>query len=151
MVLLVAQGHLAEGFARLEQARRQCVDSNHRYFACRVQSVLGSVYLEIARRKGGGGLLAALKQAGVVIKHVLPAAKKAQVHLERAITMAEEIGARAVLGMALFDMGRLCQTTRRPGPARKYFSRAIEEFEHCGATIRLEQAKQELARLESSG
>ena len=61
--------------------------------------------------------------------------------------MANEIGARGLLGQAYLELGALYKAKRRTSQAQKYTSDAINIFQHCEAEVYLKQSKEVLASL----
>ena len=92
---------------------------------------MGTIYLKIAVADGSA----------------LSAAETAEDHFNKAIEMAEQIGAKGTLGTAYFDLGRLHIARRRKDQARECISKAIDVFEQCEIETRLNQAKEALDSL----
>jgi tetratricopeptide (TPR) repeat protein len=81
------------------------------------------------------------------LKNVPFAAKKAENHFQKAIEVAQEIGAKGLLGQVKLDLGLLYKVNGNPDNARKCISDAIQLFEECEADIYLKQAREALAAL----
>ncbi len=75
------------------------------------------------------------------------AAKNAEKHLSKAIEIADEIGAKGVLGQAFLDLGLLHKVKKRTGRAKDCISKAIRIFEECEADVYLKQAHEEFESL----
>ncbi len=88
-----------------------------------------------------------IKNIGFLVKNVPFAAKKAEDHFNKAIEMAEQIGAKGILGMAYYDLGRLHIAKRRKDQARECISKAIDLFEQCEIETRVKRASEILASL----
>ena len=86
-----------------------------------------------------------LSNFGFLFKNVLIANKKAEEYLNEAITMANEIGAKGLLGQASLELGALYKAKGKSAQAQKYISEAIKIFQQCQAEIYLKQAKEALA------
>ena len=89
-----------------------------------------------------------MRNIGFLIKNVPSAAKKAEFHFNKAIEVAMEIGAKAILGQVFLDLGLLHKAKKKTDKARKCISKAIEILEACEAIVYLKQAKEALASLE---
>jgi tetratricopeptide (TPR) repeat protein len=74
-------------------------------------------------------------------------AKKAQNHFQKAIELAQEIGAKGFLGQVKLELGLLHKIKGKPDEARKCISDAVRLFEECEADIFLKQAREALAAL----
>jgi tetratricopeptide (TPR) repeat protein len=77
----------------------------------------------------------------------LISSKKAEEYLNIAIAVAEEIGAKGLLGQAYLELGALYKAKRKTAQARKYISKAINVFQQCEAEEYLKQARDTLASL----
>jgi hypothetical protein len=88
-----------------------------------------------------------IKNIGFLLRYAPIAAKKADQHLNNAIGIAKEIGAKGILGQATLDLGLLCKAKKQTDLARKNITGAIEIFEQCEAEVFLKQAKEALASL----
>jgi tetratricopeptide (TPR) repeat protein len=87
------------------------------------------------------------RNIGFLLKHVPFAAKKAEVHFNKAIEISKKIGAKAVAGEAYFDLGLLYGARGRVDLAHESISNAIRLFEQCEAEVFLRQAKEALEQL----
>jgi tetratricopeptide (TPR) repeat protein len=88
-----------------------------------------------------------MRNLGFVVKNLPFARGKAEQHLQRAIELADEIGARVISSQAYFDLALLHKSRKRPERAKECLSEAIAIFEECGASVYLKQAKQTLVSL----
>ena len=75
------------------------------------------------------------------------ASRRAENYLRRAIEVAQEIGAKAALGMAYLDLGLVYKAKRRRDRAKEYISTAIQCFQQCEAVLYLKQAKEAMKSL----
>jgi tetratricopeptide (TPR) repeat protein len=82
------------------------------------------------------------KNVGFILKNVPSAAKKGLEHLNRAIEVAKEIGAKGIEGQAYLGLGRLHEIKGRSDQARDCFSKAIQIFKECEAEIYLKKANE---------
>ena len=86
-----------------------------------------------------------LSNFGFLVKNASIANKKAEGYLNEAITMANEIGAKGLLGQASLELGALYKAKGRSAQAQRYISEAIKIFQQCQAERYLKQAKEALA------
>jgi class 3 adenylate cyclase/tetratricopeptide (TPR) repeat protein len=140
-VATIAKGSMNKGLKMLEECVQTCVRNRRRFFHAYSEYILGNVYLQIVQGEGDLGFSTLVKNIGFLMKNVPFAAKKAENHLNKAIEVAEEIGANGILGQAHLDLGRLHQAKKRKNRARECMAKAIEHFELCEAETFLTQAK----------
>jgi hypothetical protein len=108
---------------------------------------MGKLYLQIAEGAAKVSLSVALKNIGFLVKNVPFTKQKAADNLKKTIDIAEEIGAKGLLGMAFLDLGLLHKVKGEKDKAREFISTAIQFFEHCEAEVYLKQAKEALESL----
>jgi tetratricopeptide (TPR) repeat protein len=130
-VIDVAQGHMARGLSRVEEARRRCEEGGAKSWVILAESMLGSIHEQIAEGAGP----------------VSPAAKTAENHFRKAIELAQEIGARGPLAQATLELGLLHKIEGKADEARRCISDAVRLFEECEADLFLKQAREALAAL----
>jgi len=106
---------------------------------------MGFVFLKIFQGEGPKSLSLLVKNIAFIIKNVPIAAKKSESHFIKAIEIAEDIGAKGVLGPAYLDLGRLYKAKNRLEESKACISEAFQIFEQCGAEGYLKHAKEELA------
>ena len=109
--------------------------------------VLGKVYSQITEGSGSTPLSTIARNLGFLIQNVPFASKKAEEHFSRAIEVAEEIGAKSMMGMAYLDLGLLHRMKGKVEQAKKCLSEAIQIFEPTEAEGFLKQAQEALASL----
>lgn len=143
----VAQGHMSRGLTMIEEAKDLCEESGVTYMVISGEYILGRIYKQIA--EGAGPLSPAIvaKNIGFLVKNVPFAAKKAESHFRKAIKLAQEIGAKGLLGQVTLELGLLHKIKGRSDEARKCISDAVRLFEECEADVFLKQAQEELASL----
>jgi tetratricopeptide (TPR) repeat protein len=146
-VLSIIQGKMSVGMEKLEEALSLTKNNGRKSICAILEHVMGYVYLQIVKGEGPKSLSFLAKNIGFIIKNVPAAAKKAEAHLNRAIELAEEIGANGVLGEAYLDLGRLHKAKNKTDQARDCFSKAIKIFEQNKAEVFLKQAKEALGSL----
>ena len=145
--ILIAKGQMSQGFQLLEETQRTLLENQRRAFYAFTDYILGNIYLQMVERSSAISLSTMAKNIGFLVKNVPFAAKKAEEHFNKAIAVEKEIGAKAYLGMAHLDLGRLHRAKGRYDKARECICTAIELFEQCEAEAYLKQAKEALESL----
>jgi tetratricopeptide (TPR) repeat protein len=145
--IYVSQGHMSRGLTMIEKERDLCEERGVKPYIIMAEFILGRIYKQIA--EGAGPLSPAIvaKNIGFLLKNVPFAAKKAENHFQKAIDLAQEIGAKGFLGQATLELGLLHKIKKRNDEARKCISDAVRLFEECEADVFLKQAQEELASL----
>jgi tetratricopeptide (TPR) repeat protein len=143
---LIAKGRMKQAVRILEGTRQTLIRNQRRTWFAQSEYVLGKVYSQIAVGPTPAFPIMA-KNIGFLVRNVPSADNKAQEHFSKAIEVAEEIGAKNVLGPACLDLGLLHEAKRRKDQARERISEAINIFQECEAEIYLKQAKEALASL----
>lgn len=144
---LVASGHMKQGVKMLEGVRQNCIENQRRTFHSRVEYALGYVYSQVAMGPTPGFSIMA-RNIGFLVKNAPVAAKKAEEHFNKAIEVAEEIGAKSILSAVYCDLGLLHKARKRTDQARECLTKAVNMFEETGGKAYLEHAKEALASLE---
>ena len=85
---------------------------------------------------------------GFLVINVPFASKKAEAHFKKVIEVAEEMGAKTILGGAYLDLGLLHKAKKRTDKAKQCISEAKKMFEQCEADAYLKQANEALASLQ---
>ena len=88
------------------------------------------------------------KEMAFLAKDLPFASKRAEDHLHAAMEIAQEIGAKGVLGQAHFDLGLLHKAKGKKEQAKKWISEAVDLFEQCQAEVYLKRAREALESLE---
>ena len=88
-----------------------------------------------------------LKNIIFLLKTIPFAARRAESHLNKAIEICRELGAKGILASALLDLGNLHKAKRRIEQARDHIAEAVQLFEECEAQNYLNQAKNALRTL----
>jgi len=146
-VVYIAKGRMTQGFNLLKKGQLSYLENQNVPFYCVSEYVLGKVYLQIVQGSESVNIATIMRNIGFLIKNVPSAAKKAEFHFKKAIEVAREIGAKAILGQVYLDLGLLNKAKKRTDKARKCISKAIEILEACEAIVYLKQAKEALASL----
>jgi class 3 adenylate cyclase/tetratricopeptide (TPR) repeat protein len=143
----VAQGHMARGLATVEEATRRSEESGGKFPVIVTEFMLGRIYKQIAEGAGPVNPATIAKNIGFLVKNVPFAAKKAENHFQKAIGLAQEIGAKSLLGQVTLELGHLHKIKGKNDEARKCISDAVRLFEECEADAFLKQAREALAAL----
>ncbi len=146
-IVSIAKGQMSEGLKLLQQGCQMYLDYESPPFCAQGEYTLGSVYLQIVDRAAPLSFSRVAKNIGFLVKNVPFATKKAEEHFGKAIEIAEEIGAKGILGRAYLGLGLLHKATKRRDKARDYISRASQVFEECETDGPLQKAKEALASL----
>lgn len=141
-VILIARGNISVGVNAVEHILGIFFENESRYHYATGEYFLGKVYSQIAQGHGPRNFAVLFKNLGFLLKNVPFAGKKAETHFNKAIEVAEEIGAKGILGQAKLDLALLHKAKGRTGQARKCISEAIEAFEQCEAEVFLKQARE---------
>ena len=147
--VLMAKGNMNRGLKMMELARKTLKKSHNRTFYAVSEALLGRVYLRIIEKSQPVEPLSVLKNLGFIIKNVPFAAQKAETHLNEAVELTKNIGAKGILSLAYFDMGMLHKATKKPEKAREFIMRAIEIMRQCDSDALLKKAEDALESLEN--
>jgi class 3 adenylate cyclase/tetratricopeptide (TPR) repeat protein len=144
--ILITKGHMKQGAELLEKAQETLIRNHRRMMYAVSEYVLGEVNLQIATGpKPSLSIMA--KNISFLVKNIPFARKKAEEHLNKAIELFQEIGAKSFLGQAHLSLGLLYKATKRTGQARQCILEAINIFKKCEAGVYLRQANEALDSL----
>lgn len=146
-VAYAAQGAPQRGLVQIENACRLFRQQGRRIFLAMAELVLGNLFLSLLEKGEDRSGRATPGRMGFWLRHRLQAPARARRHLREAIGIAEETGARAILGQAYLAMARLCRWDGHPNSARDYARMGIHLLEQCGAAGHLQKARATLASL----
>ena len=146
-IILLDKGYMAKGLKVTEDGIKTFAINNRKGLIPLGELILGKIYLRIIKGKKPISPMMIIKNLGFIIKNVPFAVKKAEVHFNRAIALAKEIGAKGVMGQAHLNLGILYKLKKRNSEAIEHFEKAIPIFEETGAYVFLKQAKEALASL----
>ena len=128
-VVYIVKGQLSNGLEMLEEVIRKSIEKGKKSYHVVFEHTLGKVYLQL------------------IDSDVPFASEKAEEHLNKAVEVAKEIGAKAVLSQAYLNLGLLHKAKGGTDQAKKCISNAIQLFEECDAEVYLKQAREALASL----
>jgi tetratricopeptide (TPR) repeat protein len=147
-VVALAKGRLSRGVKMLEDGRRVFLKNQRRWFSAQYECILGRIYLQMMERARPISLSIMAKEITFLAKDLPFARKRAEDHLHTAMEIAQQIGAKGVLGQAHFDLGLLHKAKGRKEQAKKWISQAVDLFEQCQAEVYLKRAREALESLE---
>jgi len=108
---------------------------------------LAEVYLKMVEGGGSKSLSLLARNIPFLLSNLPFADSKAQEHLNEAIRVSKEVGAKGYLGQAYLDMGLLHRAKKRKEKAREYLSEAVQLLGECEADEFLKRAKEALESL----
>jgi len=146
--VLIAKGQMGAGLKRLEEGKQELLKSGNRFYYLECEYILAKVFSQIAERAEPINLSKIVKNIGFIAKNVPFASKKAEGHFKKVIGVAEEMGAKSVMGGACLDLGLLYKAMKRKDQANKSISKAVKLFEQCGADVYLQLANEALESLQ---
>lgn len=146
--VLISQGDLKQGIAVSESALALHLENKSIWLYAYGNYSMGRIYSRIAQVGAEDkGFSFTAKNIGYLIKTILFANCRAEEHLELAITISREIGAKSVLGQAYLELSQIQRTRGKLAKARGSIVKAIEAFEMCQADLFLKKAREDLAAL----
>ncbi|MBW2633989.1 MAG: AAA family ATPase, partial [Deltaproteobacteria bacterium] len=146
--ILIAKGQMGIGLKRLKDGKQELLTSGNMFSYLQCEYILAKVFSQIAERAEPINLLKIAKNIGFIAKNVPFASKKAEGHFKKVIEVAEEMGAKVIMGSAYLDLGLLYKAKKRKDQANKYISKAIEIFERSESDVYLKQANEALGSLQ---
>lgn len=144
----IAKGHMNQGMKMIEEGLRILRENEKKTQVAKFEQALGQFYLEMAAKTAPVNLSLMVRNVGFLLRNVPSAAKRSEAHFTKAIEIAEEIGAAAILGQACLGLGQLHKATGKTAQARERITKSTQVFEECGAEGLLKRARQELKDLE---
>ena len=144
-VIAIAEGKISSGLKMIQAAQKEYLEGNRRYAYATSEGIIGKIYLKMA--EGAPLRLAMIKNFASLLKHVPFAGRKAELHLNKSIEVAKEIGAQSTLGAAYLDLALVHTKRGNKDRARRCALNAIEAFEQCDAEIFIKQAREILASM----
>ena len=145
--IMIANGKMALGLNRIQDTLQRFRDIERKSFIPTVECILGNIYSQIATGEGALSLFTLLKNAVFLAKTLPVAAKRAEYHFKNAIELADEIGAKGIMGKAYLELGLLYKARKAEARAKQYILKAIQVFEETRAEVWLEQARQAMESL----
>ena len=146
-VALAAQRRVGEGISLIKSAAREFTAYQRTVFCCWSETILGGVLVQFLQKSGGLSLSFLIKNLGFLIKNVPFARKKAEQHLQNAVQIARETGAKGFLGQPLLQLGLLYKVKGKKGQAEEYLREARKVFEECDLDVYAKRASELLDSL----
>jgi class 3 adenylate cyclase/tetratricopeptide (TPR) repeat protein len=146
-VVYIAKGQIKEGLKMIEDAQRSFAKNEARWWLAQSEYILGKIYLQMVEGARPVKLSTMARNIGFLVKKFPFAAKEAEAHFNRSIELANQIGAKGIVGEAYLDLGHLHRSKGRNDQAKACISKAIQMFEECGAEVFLRLAHESLASL----
>ena len=125
-LLSVVRGRTDRGLQMLQEAIDDASRQGHQFLNIAFEQMLGNAYRRISRGESRIN-------------------QKAEEHLDKALELAIETGAKGLLGPIYLDLGLLHQAENITYRVKEYFSKAIHVFKECGADGWIKQYEKELA------
>lgn len=144
-LISIMKGQFSQGEKMIEESIRE--STKMKPFRAMFHCAMGGVYLQLLQRPEPVSASTIARNIGFLIRNIPSARKKAEYHFNRAIEVAKEIGAKAILGRAYLYLGLLHKAKGKSDQALEYISRAVKILEECEAEVHLKQAKETLASL----
>ena len=96
----IAEGQIAYGFRKLKEIQDKCLKNDFKGFSLTIEHTIGQIYVEmITGPKPSVDVI--IHNVGFLLKTLPFASKRAEQHLQNAITGAQQIGADGVEGQAI--------------------------------------------------
>ena len=143
-LVLIAKGQMNRGFKMLKEGEQSFLENGYKYAYATANYFLGKVYFQIFEGSGPISLSVMVKNLVFLLRSVPSASKKAESHFNKAIEVANQIGANGTLGITYLDLGLLHRAKGRLDQAKDCISKAIQVFEQCDAEVYLKQAREAL-------
>jgi class 3 adenylate cyclase/tetratricopeptide (TPR) repeat protein len=144
----IVKGQMGEGLKAMEKLRDMFfADGNITYAGLMAEQLLGEVYLKMVEASGPKGLSLIARNIPFLIRNIPFADKKARKHLEEAIRVAREVGAKGWMGGCYLDLGLLHRAKKRKEKARECLTEAVRLLGECEAEPLLKRAKEALESL----
>ena len=146
--VLIAKGQMSLGLKRLKEGKQELLTSGNMLSYLECEYILGKIFSQIAEGAEPINLSKIAKNIGFIAKNIPFASKKAEGHFKKVIEIAEEMGAKTIMGGACLDLGLLHKAKKRKDQANKCISEAVKLFEQCEADVYLKQANEALGSLQ---
>ncbi|MHC4457489.1 MAG: adenylate/guanylate cyclase domain-containing protein [Planctomycetota bacterium] len=146
-IVLLTEGNLSKGIKILKDISQIFLVNGNKYRYATFMYFQGKAYSQMVQVQGPRNLSFLIRNIGFLFKNIPFASRKAEDHFNKAIQVAEEIGAKGILGKAYLDLGLLHNAKERKAMAMECISNAIQLFKQCEAEVYLKQAKEALASL----
>ncbi|MFC1876851.1 adenylate/guanylate cyclase domain-containing protein [Thermodesulfobacteriota bacterium] len=139
--VMIAKGKMASGLKQIKEKLIRFKEIEKKSFIPTGDYILGKIYFQIATGEGSLGISVILKNVVFLVRTLPVARKRAEYHFNKAIDMANETGAKGIMGQAYFDLGLLYKSQKRKNQAKQCISKAIQVFKKTKAEVFLKQAE----------
>ena len=146
-MVTVAEGRLKEGIEQIQILQLSWLKNEARLRYGFSELILGDIFLGITRAKTRASISTIFRSFGFLIKSSASAAHQAEAHYQRAIQVANSMGARGILGQAYMGLSHLYHFQGKTEMARESITAAIDKLMECGAGNYLAEARALGARL----
>jgi tetratricopeptide (TPR) repeat protein len=132
-VFNISQGRLKKGLTMAENVSGSFLKSDSMYRYASANHVLGRVYVSLAVGDKKKSLSLVVKNIIFLMKNIPFASNKAEAYFNKAIKVANKIGAKGILGQAYLDLGLLYKAKKRNDKAQEFILKAVNIFDECKA------------------
>ena len=143
-------GNMKKNVCEIRQMIRHWEKNGGRLRVVSAELALGEFYLNLRLGENVPPLFVILRNLPFLATAVPLAARRAEGHYRRAIAIAQEIGAKGIMGQAYLGMARLFHHQGKRGQAMTSIDRALALFEQGEAVGFIRSAGQLKARIEQS-
>jgi tetratricopeptide (TPR) repeat protein len=147
--VLLAKGQMRRGMNMLGAVQRRWFESGSKLRYAQSQYIMGRIYAHIASGDKSKGFSTIAKNLGFLLKEVPFARHKAVECFNTAIQIADEIGAKVMLGKCYLCLGQLHGARGKSDQARKCLSKAVDLFQECEVPLHRQEAVESLESLGS--
>jgi tetratricopeptide (TPR) repeat protein len=139
--IMVLRGKPTQGLKLLESITHRWLSNGNRYRYASGELMLGKIYQQFAsKRKDTVNPLQLIKNMGFIVRIMPFAGKRAEMHFGNAAELAEQMGARMLLGQACLGLAELYCSSGNIKEAGDFALKAIRAFKKCEAENFLKQA-----------
>ena len=141
-VVSIMKGNIRQGINKIHKMIHIFNENGRKPWVAISEHTLGKIYLHLAEKHKPINLSIIAKNIFFLIRNLPVATKKAEKHINKAINIAQEIGANGILGQAYLDLGILHKIQKRDDKARECLERAIHFLKQTEADVYLKQANE---------
>jgi len=141
-VVSIMKGNIRQGFNKIHNMLQIFNENGRKPFVAMSEHILGKIYLHLAQNQNLTDLSIIAKNIFFLLRNLPVATKKAEKHINKAIKIAEEIGAIGILGEMYLDLGILHKAQKRDEKARECLERAIHLLKQTEADVHLKKANE---------
>jgi len=146
-MVTVAEGRLKEGIEQIQILQLSWLKNDARLRYGFSKLILGDIFLGMTRAKPRASISTIFRSFGFLIKSSASAAHQAEAHYQRAIQVANSMGAMGILGQAYMGLSHLYHFQGKTELARTSIISAIDILMECEAGTYLAEARALGARL----